>query len=291
MSTNDPDKKILDIVENTVSEPYVSWLKNNILPAISIRTVDTSASVGIKSKFGGIPALRKESQWPVNRDGTPLWFLAEIHTTEIPEGQISSLFPKGILLFFYDYEYIDAQVVFFEEDTVRVTAPLAKKVTNYPLNILPIWQREATVKLFHQAPISFEEIKTLPLYNSLHFAKIHKEYPDALRPSFSIRNPQYLEGILRHGTSTSGHQILGYYRGIQSESLESHLQNERVRHPEELSIAEIESYLQWKLLLTINTEEDIGFVWGDHGKLHFFIHYQDLLNHDFTNVKVYFDTT
>lgn len=39
-------------------------------------------------------------------------------------------------------------------------------------------------------------------------------------------------------------------------------------------------------IVCLDSDENLKFTWGDLGRIYFFIHEDDLSNHDFSNVRV-----
>ena len=130
----------------------------------------TSPNWGIfTSKLGGIPYFPKAISYPVNKEGIPLAFLAQINLSDIfdhPELQIIAekdpylkYFPKqGILSFYYDIN-----------DLMGLT---------YPRNYQPDWEKRGYRVLYFpeiitdEADLSRESYDQLPLYKHKKRSKI-----------------------------------------------------------------------------------------------------------------------
>lgn len=77
---------------------------------IGIKTKKVNSKIRIgKSKFGGLPGLLKELEWP-NLHGSPFAFLGQINLSEVKFNKSNTLPKNGLLLFFFaanqdDYRY------------------------------------------------------------------------------------------------------------------------------------------------------------------------------------------
>ena len=51
------------------------------------------------------------------------------------------------------------------------------------------------------------------------------------------------------------------------------------------TIPEINKYLEWILLFQIDADKLLDFNWADGGRIYYFIHKEELKNHNFNDVK------
>jgi len=100
-------------------EQWQVILEKNTLPTLKINLTDTSITHVTQSKFGGKPYWPKEQDYPVDKAGTALNFIAQLNFSELPEN-LDNYPTKGLLQFFianddlYGMEFIDERIAMEE---------------------------------------------------------------------------------------------------------------------------------------------------------------------------------
>lgn len=225
----------------------LTWL---VLPSIRIKThsVDESTLPLGTSKFGGVPDLPPQFSYPLF-DQNPLSFVAQINLRALKQYPIASVLPAdGILYFFYRED--------FENYPQQ---PDEWRVLYYEGELSQLRRRHPQGKLFKACTLDFTEDLTLRW--------------------FSYRREKTVS------------RILGYPDAIQEAVF---LECEELSTPGDFTYTETErptllqkALSEWVLLLQIDSEPDVGMMWGDMGKLYFCIRRKDLQAQRFE--KVYCD--
>jgi len=216
------------------------------------------------SKVGGIPYFPKVGSWPTSREGTPLYFLAQINFEEMPS--LSPFPSKGIVQFFigdddlYGMDFDDGE----NQDHFRVIY--------YPELISDL------NLLYDSIPTSTEDYELLPHHPEDTFAlqySIEEEILPVTDYHFSERfgagffqqfgekEWEVYEDFGRKVRS-DGHKIGGYAYFTQDDP-------RRLEDP-------------MLLLFQLDSDEKMDLMWGDMGVGHFFIRATDLERRDFSRV-------
>lgn len=235
------------------------------------------------SKIGGKPFLPRDFKWPYfsSEDGEkPLAFLCQINLAEAKKYDTENLLPeKGMLSFFYEAETQpwgfdpkenSAFRVYFFESTEGFFALCP------PEELLPELRPE-------ERKISFERVPSYPDFSELEF---HAEVPE------NADCEGYFEALESLGKDfdEDTHKLLGYADVIQDEMLtecESVSRGIYCGAPEPRT-AEEEASIQehakdWILLLQLSwlEGEESELMWGDCGRIYFYIRKDDLKNKRF----------
>lgn len=222
------------------------------------------AGEGGDSWLGGAPEMAGD--WP-RYEGRPLGFVAQIDLRAVRTAGGPDWLPTdGRLLFFYEAEY--GAWGLYPKDrgsfAVRFETGEAARATP-PADLAEHAQ-------FDQWPVTFK-----PAFS----------YPDQERfpvnwQAFTREDEDVLEaGLMALGRPEPAHQIGGYADAIQSDTMEQEC--DRVTSglfdgPPGGGPAD------WRLLLQIDTDNDAGIMWGDTGRLYFWIREQDARAGDFSRV-------
>jgi uncharacterized protein YwqG len=243
------------------------------------------------SKIGGKPFLPADFEWPTftNKDdgvSRPLSFFCQINLSQIAEYDTEKLLPEhGILSFFYECESFKwgfdpddkgaARVFYFEDIAGFVPFEIPEDISDE--YVMP------------ELAVTFSANKSYPHYEEL---EIHSD--------LACEWEEYDDTLAELGIDMSedpeGHKILGYADVIQNEML---TECERVTRG--LYCGDTESYEKtseaeaadiskkasdWTLLLQLDTIEKDSFEWmfGDCGKLYFYIRKEDLAERRFENI-------
>jgi uncharacterized protein YwqG len=228
-----------------------------------------------RSFFGGAPLL-PSTVWP-SKGGTPLTFLASIDLASLSETLPVPWLPSsGRLLFFYDLEQqpwgFDPKdrggwaVVFVGDD---MTSP-------------PSVSGPLTLPVHH---VSFQKITSYPSWERPEVAALR------LTDSESDRLIDLASSV--YGDSP-GHQIGGFPNPIQSDAMELECQlasnglycgdPSGYQHPDVGRLQD--GAADWRLLLQIDSDDDVKVMWGDAGILYFWIREADARAGRFENAWV-----
>ncbi|MCT6922885.1 YwqG family protein [Metasolibacillus sp.] len=263
-----------------VTDRILQFAKNSIR-AIATPTIENEIQIG-QSKIGGAPDVPTDFIWPQTNDQHPLYFLCQLNLAEIKPFDSSNLLPaKGLLSFFYDAErqpwgydpnnYDGFRVVHFTEEKLqRMEQPsiLRERIDSAILHFknewtLPDWESPDGQILTDLLTEEQEEA-----YNDFLFDWVDEEETE-----------QTTHRIDGHPNTIQGDMYLqcqlvtnGLYCG-DSTGYEHPLRKELEPQAKD-----------WRLLLQLDSEDDLGYMWGDSGKLYFWIREQDCQNKAFDKV-------
>lgn len=255
------------------------------LMMVSIRLTATKAAEGElkpgSSKLGGIPALPEGTAWP-QCNGVPMALLAQLRLQDVAPYDLDGRLPKSGMLYFF-YEAMEQAwgfdpkhrgkwaVVYYDgdPDELRPAAPPTglPKECRFPASSLRL----------------HNEI-TLPSWESrgIERLKLSKKESDIFI--------DLVDAIRSDGHAT--HRLLGHPDTVQGEmTLECQLASHGIY------VGNSEGYAdprratlepgadEWQLLLQIDSDEkNLGAMWGDCGRVYFWIRREELKQRDFANV-------
>ena len=275
-------KLLVDVGLGHISDKLITMAK----PCLRMETLlvehDTEISIGA-SKMGGHPDLPGQISWPRWND-IPLSFLCQICLREASYYKFCQDFPKsGWLYFFYDPEqrtwgfdpadFESWRVIYYEgkqENLSRCSPPnqhvdSSNEEYSYyePCRVMfsemismPGWEEEVIRDLILDRDldkyIQFTERNLL----EFSFETDHKLFghPDCIQGPMSLECQLVSNGI--YCGDTSG------YSDHRREMLESGVKD-------------------WEMLLQIDTDDATQMIWGDCGRLYFWIRRQDLASKAF----------
>ncbi len=250
----------------------IERLKERRIPAVHL--VDAEGGAGF-SQIGGLPHLPSDLTWP-QWNGKSLSFIAQLDLAELPLGQ-SSL--GGRLFFFYDQEQSTWGFDPMDRGSWRVlysneTPPT--EPTEPPADL-------DEGALFDPKCVQAQPIEVLPSAERLGLDV--QEIPDEEFGEVEEWSEGSFQGLPRH-------QLLGYPDPVQNDTME--LDSQLASHGLYLGDADAHEHprfhklapgaADWRLLLQIDTDEEIGMMWGDCGMLYFFIRVEDLEAGNFDDV-------
>jgi uncharacterized protein YwqG len=237
----------------------------------ALRLCSTPVGAG-RSRLGGDPLLAAGTNWP--RWGSkPLSFLALIDLSEVDPGPLGlPLPPSGLLNFFYeargqrawgyDPRHADGWRVIFTEDELAepATAPSAAMVT------------PAT-------PVVFEPRLTFPGWEEHVFADLRPPDVDAVCDVS-------MEWEQRFVDDEPCHQLGGWPGLIQMPIWrECQLGYHGVPYADQAHDPRVESLEfgnpDWTLLLQLDSDTALHWMWGDGGRLYFAARQEDLVTRSF----------
>ncbi|MBO0823759.1 MAG: DUF1963 domain-containing protein [Actinobacteria bacterium] len=237
---------------------------------IADRTVPTETMN--TSRLGGMPDLPATTHWPTN-DGKPLSFIAQVNLAEVAPYDLEAVLPKDGLLSFF-YEAVAQPWGFDPADhgsaAVLYTPPNA-----------------GTERRSHPAGLTSEGVfPSIGLRSraELTFAPWESFVVEALGMSRD-------EGFAYADTFGTGdqtiHRLLGHPDPVQGDmQLECQLVTNGLycgnltgyRDPRAAGLRD--GAAQWRLLLQVDSQDEAGMMWGDLGRLYYWMRHSDLLARD-----------
>ena len=259
-----------------------SLARNSIQMTLDIQP-DDSIRIG-SSKFGGYPDLPDELEWFRNPDdGTLLTFICQINFAEIKPFDVDNRLPEnGILYFFYDCSEEGSMPWGFDpkDASGKIVFSYEGTVESLKRRKMPLGQEG---KIFNSARLRFDccmdtpdlqsslcENLVLPEEERKYYRKMTDEKGDfrlnkMLGHSNNIQGGMELEcELVSHGISCGGPE--GYKQG----------------HAKGLG----KNVERWNLLMQIDSDEEIGMMWGDCGRLYLWITDEDLAKRRFEKTWV-----
>lgn len=274
------------IVHEYQFEHALEYFKETIRQGIRLskKEIETYNEIGL-SRVGGDPDLPAMVDWPVNSDGTPMTFLAQLRLNELVPYDVSTLLPaKGMLYFFIGIDEpaygIEHKVIYLTEDKLQearrcaspeVTA-LEDVFTGYRVNA------RSTMEPPNYGYVDYDIVEDdehdYEQYEELCF-ELNEENSSDLAVMFGYPSTQHgdceYEAALHlltgqkynYSTDSALEQIADYFKG----------DSDRAKQ-------EVQDTL---LLLALDSDQDVGFCWWDAGELQFYIRKEDLLAGNFAN--------
>ncbi len=270
----------------TAGVPESDALASLIEPAIQITTMRTAEQLPIgASRFGGSPDVPADFAWP-QREKRPLTFLAQIELSALGD---TALGTSGWLLFFYDVQEQpwgfdpkdgDAWRVFHLDGTAVLERRPHPKVAEHAG---PFPTCRVTFRHTRNLPDAWDRVVT---DREIYFESEQREAYD--------RVASEVAGVDLDGVPF--HHLLGYPQLVQDDMRgECQLASNGIYcgRPEDYQSARAKELLKtatadWRLLLQLDTEDTAdtgpGWMWGDVGRIYFWIRTDDLRARRFDRV-------
>ena len=246
--------------------PHADRLVQLARPGIRLlpqRSAETVLGIG-QSRLGGNPDLPSWTEWPEYK-GVPQSFIAQVNLAEVHRYDREGRLPRaGVLSFFYDGEqsvwgFDPAQDGAWGVLYTEASADLARR--EFP-DALPEYGRFRPITLRPEAEIVYAQSELSEL-DALGLS------PDELAT--------YDELIEEDGGPI--HMLLGHPNPIQGDM---QLECQLVAHG--LYLGDPSGYhdpratelgpasVDWRLLLQIDSDEEAGMMWGDSGRIYYWMH-------------------
>lgn len=248
-------------------------------PSVSInarRCALEALTIGA-SRFGGSPDLPADLPWP-HYGGRPLSFLAQINLSDVPVPAESQLPRTGFLAFFYEtasmqwgFDPTDrgcSHVAFFEVPATELTRALPP-------------QASPPVETYQPCALTFASQADLPSLDDIICDPLQSELADGEGSAYSDVASSLHEDTYHH--------LLGHAQIIQNDmrvECQTASSGTDVSTPDGYRRGEAMHgrALEWELLLQIDSDhEGPGWMWGDVGRLYFWLRKQDLAARRFDN--------
>ncbi|MBP0018250.1 MAG: DUF1963 domain-containing protein [Cyanobacteria bacterium SBLK] len=246
-------------------------IESTLQPYIAIEPELVSETTWTQSKFGGLPYLPKNTEYPKTPNGDYLFLLAQINFAELPT---PNNFPsQGIVQFYIasddlygmDFDNMNQQSGFRILYFPTISDRADDLITDF--SFLP-----------QPDDLPIEDGATYHLDFSLQVAPIgvfDYQFDAIFKPAFTDRpEAEYWEFIEEYEEffEPSSHQLGGYPYFTQSDPREN-----------------IDSEEAYCLLLQIDSTDDDKIMWGDAGIGNFFIKLSALKKLDFSDILYNWD--
>jgi uncharacterized protein YwqG len=211
-------------------------------PSVRLQRAEACPADDTGSRFGGTPLLPPGCAWPVTRAGQPLSFLAQVSTADIQVPAGNPDLPADTLLAFF-YEAKEQRGWGFDPADQQ------------------FWKVIAVPKVSGVAAVPPPEALPFPAYRML--PRTVRTIPDYGEPALAGLDADYddferMPAELDQGDAAPRHRMFGW--------------PDLVQNPVELEPGAADRLL----LLQLDTDDDIGWMWGDAGTLYYWIREQDL---------------
>jgi uncharacterized protein YwqG len=244
------------------------------MPTVHVVRTDTPSL----SHFGGCPGLPPEVAWP-EKNGTKLGFLARLSLAAIHQSHPVAWLPKsGALLFFYDTEQ---QPWGFDPKDRGGWAVLLVPDIASPTEQHDDEPSGPESQLPHRN-IAFRRIGILPSWDhdSIQQLNLTSEESDKF---FDISEVPYEE--------MPKHQVSGSPAPVQGDTMELECQLASnglyCGNPEGYKDPRVPSLTpgaaNWRLLFQIDSDDDLGVMWGDCGTIYYWVEEQEARVGNFSN--------
>lgn len=251
---------------------FESILRNTIRIYLSKRK-EGEIFVGA-SRIGGKPDLPADIEWPAENNDKPLAFIAQLNLKEISPLDSDRLLPEsGILYFFYRTEQDAWGFDPKDKDKFRVIyydGTIDKLQRQEPPKSLPKRGQ------FSPNEVRFAQEVSLPSWQSDLLNFLTQEEQDKFIDIFE--SGENINKILGYADEVQGEMELecelvtnGLYCGDQTGYKDS--------RREELE----KNKDDWRLLLQVDSNDEAGMMWGDVGRIYFWIKKIDLQKKRFEN--------
>lgn len=259
-----------DLVKENSLQNHIELLEELSSPCVYGVVNGSSNGLGC-SKVGGLPHADKDFTWPKYK-GVPLEFVAQLNLSDL-EG--TNLPDTGLLLFFYaNGVWTDKKM---HKDFVRVIyvqdmecLEAKEPEYEYKKRLFGLLKPKVIPQVFDEYGIGFCGGDSLPDLDNV----------DTI-PSLSLfdNDDELLDSYcdLKWGLSEKAVlQIGGYPNPVQYDGIAAGA----------ASIMEKGAATDWELLLEVDSK--LGFMWGDAGRLYFYVHKEDLKAAEFSDVWMEF---
>lgn len=234
-----------------------------------------------KSKIGGTPDGISPNAWPIV-NGTPLSFVAQIDLEEIHLANGPEYLPSsGSLLFFYDADEQPWGFKPTDRDGWRVIHIDVDASTT----VVGADAECPTSRVFPEKRLSAIPSRSLPEATFERIGMDVDGLTDEEVDRLSGLADAYYDGL-------PAHQVGGFPRPVQSDYMELEAQlasnglncgsSAGYNDPRAKELGT--GAKDWTLLLQLDSDDDVDMMWGDCGRLYFWIREQDARSGDFNNV-------
>ncbi|HSR69227.1 MAG TPA: YwqG family protein [Acidobacteriota bacterium] len=235
--------------------------------SIRIERDEGSSGAAVPSKLGGRPDLPPTFAWPVG-ESHPLAFLAQFNLSEVaPLAEETGLPGEGALYVFYDWQQQPWGFEAQDCDGWRIVYLLPEDLHTLEALEPPAEDPEAC-PFFKEIFLRFYRQRTLPGPDSPELEALDLDDDDL---------DAYCDII---GELEEEHRPLHQFFGYPTQDQSTDMPAEAAKlasqaFPKTPPPAKPEGD-EWVMLLQIDSDDEAGFMWGDMGRLHFWIRRDDL---------------
>jgi uncharacterized protein YwqG len=254
-------------------------LESSARSSLRLRRAEACPDADAGSRFGGTALLPGGQAWPATRAGRPLSFLAQVSTADIQVPAGVPDLPAGTLLAFF-YEAGEQQGWGFDPGDRQFSVVIAVPAAG------------AVAVASPPGALAFPAYRMLP--------RTVTTIPDHGEPSLDEMNADYavfrqLHADLDRDDVAPWHRMFGWPDLVQNPmQLECQLAANGIylgdgkgyRHPRAAELAP--GAEDWLLLLQLDTDDEIGWMWGDTGTIYYWIRRLDLLTARFDQAWMIF---
>lgn len=233
-------------------QPFLDRISATVKPCVKLSIQDTPPSEIWSSTFGCVRFWPQGQDWPTDENGRPLFGLLQLNLAELPA---LANWPKhGILQFFLSDDAFwganplnplqqrNCRVVFHDVSTPATTTLINDFSFLPTFEDLPL-QRNLCLAVTGEA----SEMPMPP--QDFRFETMLQDIFD------EFGNDQWrLLGAYKKAIGTVGHRLGGYASFIQDDPRS----------------AADDKQTSWELLLQLDTDPNVGLMWGDYGVAHWF---------------------
>jgi len=235
------------------------------------------------SKIGGMPHVVSDFIWPL-WEKKPQSFLAQIDLNELKINNQDSLLPAdGILYFFYDQNF---QTWGSSADDKGSWKVIYSSIDAKDTSAISVPDGLSDESIFDESYVEFKSKESYPPWESNLVQALNLDDKAIDR---------YIDYIYELDGDSTITKLLGYPNPIQGNmSIECELTNRNLSFNDIQNYNEIQrkelsdASNEWMLLFQLDSEEDNAMMWGDCGRLYFWIKKSDLIAREFENVWMIF---
>lgn len=241
-------------------------------PSIRLTPQSAAEPESVVMRLGGRPLLPPETPWPMTDDDRPLSFIAQLDCAALAPLAPGEPVPSGGLLSFF-YDGVEQQAWGFDPlesdcwDVVYTPSLRGCVLRGFPDDLDDTGRYEpmalrAEVEWTPPPRESFDvEALGIPRPWETYAAALGEPDSDPLTHRF-LGQPDPIQGDMQHVCQLASN-------GISCGA-------DYTTDPHALALLSCSS--QWRLLLQVDSQEDIGMMWGDVGRLYWWIRDDDLRN-------------
>ncbi|BCY12035.1 YwqG family protein [Actinoplanes sp. L3-i22] len=265
------DATALERFCDTLPEKDASHVRGLALPSVELRP----GPAGSATRFGGVPLAGPGFAWPRADDGRPLALLGELDTDQVNQWLGATALPAGTLLSFFFADDEDQGFWGMRPDSAQYWRVIATRKTD----AAPATPPDRTT-IFPAHPLTGRSTLTVP------------DSWDPAIAEFAGSNSGYVQLWLDWDGPL--HRVFGWPEVAQNpmpEDLQLVSNGVDLFGPLDRREPRIRELIaggdDWLLLWQIDSDErNLGWMWGDMGRLYYWIHRADLAAGRFDRVWV-----
>ncbi len=236
-----------------------------------------------RSRLGGKPDLPDDFHWPQWK-GRSISFIAQINLCEIEKYKISNYLPvSGLLYFFYDVA--DQTIWGYDPDDKGSFEVVFADVNQDRLRRWDFPEDLPEESRFDSGLVKFSKEMTVPSSDSIFIEGLNLSDKEINLLS------EIQEEVVEEIKNCHINRIMGFPDIIEGEMetlcalvSDGKYCGGSIEIEEERLLEYLKDAEEWRLLLQVDSQDNLGFLWGDGGRLYFWIKESDLRNRDFSKV-------